>query len=221
MEGFLSFVESTTEYQGWGLNAIAAGFVLTAVLTFCLQFPGLVSQARTIWKNRSAEGVETLTFIVFLTYFLVFLPYAFSIRSGAGVLNAIVLLPPQLVIVAGVARFKNFRFIDILAAIAGLALIIAAFVLPHKEIFFTITSVATFGGLLLQPIEMLRTKTSVNVALSFPLTFAFVTLVWAVYGIAISDLFLSGASAAFMCVYVWTATLWFRYHRKVMDSANY
>src|SRR3989338_4477602 len=135
MDWLFALIVSTPEYQSFGWSLVFAGFVTTVVLTFGLQLPGLINQARTIWRNRSAEGVEMLTFIAFFTYFVVFLVYAFSIRSGAGILNALVLLPPQLFILTGVARFKKFRKIDTFAAAIAVILFVSAVILSHKEIF--------------------------------------------------------------------------------------
>jgi len=209
---FVRLITSTPEYREWGWNIVAGSFLITVALTFGLQLPGVINQARKIWGNRSAEGIEMLTFISFFTYFAVFLVYAFSIHSGAGMINTFVLLPPQLFILAGVARFKKVRLVDMLAAIGGITLFALIITLPNKEIFFTIASVAVFIGLILQPIEMIRTKTSENVALSFPLGFSFVTFVWTIYAIAIGEWFLVGASGAFMLVYIWTTIMWFKYH---------
>ncbi len=212
MERFLSFVMSTPEYQTFGWNLIFGSFLVTVGFTFVLQLPGLINQAKTIWRNRSAEGVEMLTFITFFTYFAVFLVYAFLIRSGAGIVNVIVLLPPQLFILAGVTRFKKLRFIDMLATALGIAIFVLILVLPqYKEIFFITASVAVFIGLLLQPVEMIRTKTSSNIALSFPINFAIVATVWTMYGVAINDWFLALASGAFALVYLFTTILWFKY----------
>ena len=211
MDWIVNFAMSTSEYQEWGWNIIAASFLLTAVLTFVLQLPGLINQARTIWRNRSAQGVETLTFIAVFTYFIVFLVYALSIHSGAGIVNTIVLIPPQLFILAGIARFKYLRSIDTLAGLAGIVLFILIVILPHKEIFFTIASVAVFIGLLLQPIEMIKTKTSANIALSFPFGFMIVAAVWTIYGVAVSDWFIAGASGVFAFTYIWIIALWFKY----------
>src|SRR3989344_521759 len=205
MDWLFALIVSTPEYQSFGWSLVFAGFVTTVVLTFGLQLPGLINQARTIWRNRSAEGVEMLTFIAFFTYFAVFLVYASLIHSGAGMLNAFILLPLQLFILWGVVRFKKLRIIDMLAAVGGATLLALIIALPeYKEKFFMITSVAVFVGLLLQPIEMFKTKTSANVAFSFPVNFAVVAAVWTIYGIAIDDWFLAGASGAFTAVYLLT-----------------
>ncbi|MBI2108796.1 MAG: hypothetical protein HYT93_01260 [Parcubacteria group bacterium] len=214
MEWFWNFVISTPEYQHFGWNLISGSFLITVGLTFGLQLPGLTNQAKTIWKNQSAGGIEMLTFIAFFTYFVVFLVYAFSIHSGAGIVNALVLLPPQLFILMGVARFKKLRKIDMFVAVVGIALFLCAVILSHKEIFFLIASVAVFIGLTLQPLEMVKTKTSANVALSFPFNFAIVAVVWAIYGAAIHDWFLAGASGSFAIVYLFTVILWFKYRPK-------
>ena len=63
MDWLFALIVSTPEYQSFGWSLVFAGFVTTVVLTFGLQLPGLINQARTIWRNRSAEGVEMLTFI--------------------------------------------------------------------------------------------------------------------------------------------------------------
>lgn|SRR3989338_8469517 len=213
MEWFMNLIFSTHEYQGWGWNIVSISFLVTAGFTFFLQLPGLVNQARTIWRNKSAEGVEMLTFTAFLTYFAVFFVYAVSIQSGAGVLNVLVLLVPQVFILAGIAWCKPLRTIDKLAALAATLLFVLAVLLPRKEVFYTIASIAVLIGLLLQPIEMMRTKVSKNIALSFPLNFLIVAAVWTIYALAIGDVFLAGASGAFTLVYLWAVILWFRYRQ--------
>ena len=211
MELLIEFVKATPEYQGWGWNLVSFSFLATVAFTFFLQLPGLTNQSRTIWLNHSAKGVEMLTFIAFFTYFIVFFVYAVSIHSGAGVVNVLALIVPQLFILAGIARFKQMRTIDKLAALVGAVIFVLALVLPQKEIFFSIVSVGVFVGLLLQPLEMIRTKTSENIALSFPANFTIVTAVWTIYALAIGDWFLAVASAAFTLEYLLVVILWFVY----------
>lgn len=211
MEWLAQLVLSTPEYRSWGYNLATGSFLLTVALTFGLQLPGLVNQARMIWKNRSAEGVELLTFIAFFTYFAVFCVYAFATRSGAGMVNTWALLVPQIVILAGIVKYSQARWIDAVAGLAGLCLVALAVIQTEKQLYFTIASVAVFVGLALQPIAMTRTQTSKNVAISFPLGFAFVCAVWTVYGTAIGDFYIAGASFAFMLEYLAVVALWFKY----------
>lgn len=214
LDQFFSLVYSTVEYRGWHLwNLATVGFLITVVFTFLLQLPGLINQARIIWRNRSAEGIEALTFIIFLTYFAVFLVYAFSNRSGAGIINGFVLIWPQVFILVGVIRFKKFRKIDLLISCLMFTILFLTVFTSHKSLFFAIISVITFFGLLLQPIEMIRKKTSTNVALSLPLNFTVVTLAWTIYGFAVRDWYIGLASLAFCLIYIFTTVLWFRYRQ--------
>ena len=212
MEWIVQTIVTTPEYRGWGWNVITISFLATIALTFGLQLPSLINQAMTIWKNRSAKGVEMLTFIAFFTYFTVFVVYAFATHSGAGMVNTSVLLIPQLFILAGIIRFNNLRTIDVFASAAGAALLLLAIFSENKESSYMIASLVVFVGLLLQPIAMIKTKTSANVALSFPLSFASVCTVWTLYGVAVSDQYIAGVSFVFMFEYLWIALLWFRYH---------
>jgi uncharacterized protein with PQ loop repeat len=204
-------IVSTFEYQNFGLNVLTISFLVTVGFTFFLQLPGLVSQAQTLWKNKSAEGVEMLTFIAFFSYFLVTLIYMFSISSVAGIINSLTLLPPQIFILAALFKYKKIRLIDVAVGAIGAVLVAGMLVPEWRAVIFTSASILVFFALLLQPLTMLRTKSVLNIAVSFPRNFAVVTLVWTIYGLTIGDWYVAGSSGAFMLVYLLTTVLWYRY----------
>lgn len=206
-----TFIALTPEYQNLGLNILTASFFITLCFTFFLQLPGLVEQARTLWRNRSAEGVDMITFITLFSYFLISLAYMFSVYSAAGIINSLALLPPQLAILWAIFTFKKMRPADWSVAAIGLSLFGAMLFSNLKETIFALVSVLVFIGLTLQPLAMIRSKTSANVALSFPRNFTIVTFVWTIYGLAIGDWFIAGSSGAFMLVHLTTTLLWFKY----------
>lgn len=216
----IAYIKSMTEYRIWGWNLSTISFLATVAFTFGLQLPGLISQARKIWKNHSAEGIETITFITFFTYFVVFFVFALSGRSAAGIINCAVLIIPQVWIVAGVLKFKQFRIVDAIVALLGISLFIISLISANKEIFYIIASATVFLGLLLQPITMIKTKTSTNISLSFPLNFAIVTGVWTIYAFAIKNWAIAGSSLGFELIYISMVVLWFHYRRHAIKPAS-
>lgn len=212
MNELLKIITLTPEYQSFGLNLITASFALTLFLAIFLQLPGLYDQARKIWKNKSAVGVNTGTFIIFLTYFLIFVIYSYSLPSGAGLLNGIILLPLQFIILAGLFKFSKPSWVSGLTALAATTLTMLALLFPeYREKIFTMISIATFGALWLQPLEMLKNKTVRNVSKSFARNFLIVALVWAIYGAIIGAWYISGASAAFASAYGVMLVLWYKF----------
>ena len=204
-----AYIVAMPEYQAWHILNLETGtFLITVGLTFFLQLPGIIAQVRKIWKNRSVVGVEPLTFIVFFTYSLVFLVYSLEKHVGAGIINRLVLVGPQILILAGLVHFGRLRRVDLGAALAGGILFLLTIAFPlQNEKFFSIASVAFFLGMLLQPIRMLRTSETANIAILFPIMFAIVCGVWAIYGWAIGDWYIAVSSCAFGTVYIWIACL--------------
>lgn len=214
-EFFVNLIISTPEYRGVGFNSITALFAITALLTFFLQLPGLYDQAKKIWKNKSAIGVNTSTFIIFLTYFLVFFIYSYSLPSGAGLLNSVVLFIPQVFILIGVLKFNTFNGSHCLTALVAVTLVITAMLFPNfREKIFSLTSLITFCALWLQPLEILKSKTAKNISRQFARNFLIVTVVWTIYGVIIKDLYIAVASVAFASAYGAMLVLWYKFRKE-------
>lgn len=204
-------ITSTAEYANFGFNSITISFIITVLLAVFLQFPGLYDQARTIWKNQSAVGVNTNTFIIFLTFFLVFIIYNYSISSGAGMLNGVILIIPQAFILIGLLKFADFRLSYLLTILAGFIVVLLAAILSNfrKELFILVSS-AVFVALWLQPLEMWKSKMVKNVSKSFARNFLIVSLAWVLYGIVIGDWYIASTSFAFATAYGAMLILWYK-----------
>src|SRR3989344_3987069 len=206
------FIASTPEFQFWGWNLATGAFIVTVALTL-FQLHGLIQQARAVWKERKNADVSPVMFFTFFTYFLVFLSYSVSAahRNGGGIVNTLILLWPQLFILAALVKFKPLNRSAILVAIGGIVLVAVSALTSYQMVCYYIAAVAMFGGLVLQALETIERKSVKGVALSFPLTFAIVTAAWVVYGIAIGDFLIGGIAFDYTSVYAWMVILWFAY----------
>ena len=214
------FVVSTQEYRGWGWNAMTVSFVATLFLTIFFQARGLHDQVRTIWRNRSGDGVDVLTFVVSAAYFAVLIIYGFSIRSVTVLFNGFVLFPLYLPILVGLAKFKGFSALEWATTAVFLAVVMASAVLPWKGLFFLAVSFVVLAALALQPLAMWRTKNAANVSIRFAIGFLVASSFWIVYGLAIRDALIAGVSIVAASLYGLIGLLWIRYRKSAAPKTG-
>jgi uncharacterized protein with PQ loop repeat len=208
METIQNFFLSSIEYRHWGFETAITSIVAIG-LTIFLQFPALRDQGRLIWLNRSGMGNSLSTFIVFFAWFLVFFIYSQSIGSITNVINCVVLIAPQFRVLIGLVKFNGVRFIDCMVALVAVVLVLLSLTTTRPAIMYVIASIAAFGALWLQPIEIVKAGTSENVSPKFPRNFLIVCVVFAFYGAAIKDWYIALSSAAFGIVYFSTLIVWY------------
>jgi len=190
-ENFSELVKQTVEYQDYQLRGITAiGLILViGTISSIIQGWGMIKQNSRIWKNKSGVAVP-LTFFAFqFFYFMAYLIYGYSIRSGALMLNNLVGIL-YIPIIVGLIKFKlkeHTSFKRELFVSPFLILIIPCVLFIKSEwalIAILVLAAGVFTHLI---VEILRRKELGNIEPKYIISIILGSLMWLWYGVEIDD----------------------------------
>ncbi len=218
ISGFFDWVKETREYQAWGLvNAITFWFLVAVFLTFVLQLRGQYGQWETLRQaSKVPKGVSTSRMLVEILSTSVTCLYVIEIRSAAGVINTLVLLPFFLLISAELWRLKKFRWYECLVLLGVVSFICIDLLSPWKAQFYLVSGICSVLGNMAQPLEMLLKRSAEGLNPRYPVMFGITCAVWTSYGYSIGDILIGGIAFLQMLNHACTYLLWLKFRLPVL-----
>lgn len=200
------------ELQHWGFNALTVSLVGTVVFT-CIQFWGMFKQTTRIWKNRSGASVSVLVFAFGTSAFFSAFLMGVEHRNFALIFNGSLCLINLLVLIE-LGKFKGFSRTEI-----GMMVLLAVYtalniILPYKDGMYFVLGMGQVASIGLQPVEIVRNKSSGMVEIRTLLSFYLSNYFWTVYAFAIGNwpLEIIGITAAVILTI--TIVVWWIYQEK-------
>jgi len=199
----IDILESTLEYQNWGVNAVTISFFLSLVVTSITAW-GLWHQIRTIWQQHSAKALSASWMSYNSVLHLVIITYGISINSAAVTINGLLSLL-YFAILFGLAKFKRFTTANrIVLGSLSIALVVMI-ATPYKSLFFLLFAMGGLFSAALQPLEMWKLKSAAGLDTKLIGTLLFANIVWLAYGLAVTDWILISINAIAFTIF--TSTL--------------
>jgi len=209
----LEFIQSTVEYQNWGLNAITIGSLGTIFFTFILWW-GFWKQNHKIWKERSGESVSVIWFSYGLFSLIAFFFYGVHIQGISVIFNGIFLALISIPIVFGLWKYKEFTKTEKVLFFLFALMALAMAILPWKDQVFIIVSAGAIYALSMQVWELWDTKKTGVVEIRLLVISFFSSIFWVIYGFAIGEWVLKILASTNVFLLSIAILLWWNYWKQ-------
>ncbi len=209
---FLDILESTREYQEWGLNAATVGAIGATIFIF-IEMWGLHKQGRAIQENPEKKG-ESVSVIWFSYCFFTLVTgifYGVHIKSALVLFNSIPCGILHIPVLIGLWKYKGFTRQEKILFVLFAGMVPAIAFLPWKNDIFMAISVGVIYAMATQPWELWKTKKRGVVEIRLLAAYTISTAFWVVYAFAIDEWVLEVLTTANLLTLCVSTALWFFY----------
>ena len=203
---------SFVEFQNFDLNALTISAIATLFFT-TIQAWGLLKQNKLIWREKSGEAVSITWFTCFGFMFAVIFIYGIEINAGALMYNGLLALF-HIPVLIGLAKFKGFTLKQRLIFAACVLAVLIMILFPIKDEIFLTFSFISVVSLVMQPLEMWRSKSAGVVEIKLIKIYTAATAFWVIYAYSVGNWVMKITTPSALVVLIITIALWLKYRRE-------
>jgi len=214
----LNIVEQTVEYRGFGLNALTVG-AAGALALLLFEAWALIQQARTIWRDRSADILSTYWFGYTACFAAAYVPYGIAIQSGTLVFTCTVWSALHIPILWGIHKFRGYTAKETVTMGAFVLMVPVMIWLPWIDLAYLVFSVGMVYAFATQTWELWKEEKTGSLEIKLLAVYIVSTTFWTIYVFAINALALMILNPVILTITIATVTLWCKYKKRELAAA--
>lgn len=207
----LDIINSTVEYQGFGLNILTMGAVGTMAVLLWESW-GIIAQIKKIWRERAAEALSAYMFGYTAAFMAASIPYGIAVSSATIVVASAVVFLLHLPILWGIHVFRGYTRKEALVTSAFFMMVVAIVALPSwmEFLFFSFSSGMLYA-FITQAWQIWREKSAGTLEIRLIVAYITSSVFWSLYSFAAGIVPLMILNLLFFVLLLLIVLLWRRY----------